>query len=196
MTRDPRFALSQELEAKQTLLDQLRALAADDPDFFTDLLEGETNLLELIAALDASIVDDGTLVDGAKTAVDKLQNRKRTAENRIELKRRLLAHTLHQIGLKTLRTPTSTLSLAEASLKAIAVAPEEIPARWWKPQPPKLDQDGLTKAVRAREKALKEAAALTDPEERGKALAAVETLHPLIPGVTASNGGITLIRRV
>ena len=66
----------------------------------------------------------------------------------------------------------------------IAVAPEEIPARWWKPQPPKLDQDGLTKAVRAREKALKEAAALTDPEERGKALAAVETLHPLIPGVS------------
>jgi hypothetical protein len=46
MNRDPRFALSQELEAKQTLLDQLRALAADDPDFFTDLLEGETNLLE------------------------------------------------------------------------------------------------------------------------------------------------------
>ena len=196
MTRDPRFALSQELEAKQTLLDQLRALTADDPDFFIDVLEGETNLLELIAALDASIIDDEMLVDGAKTALDKLQNRKRTAEARIELKRRLLAHTLHQIGLKTLRTPTSTLTLAEASLKAIAVAPEHIPARWWKPQPPKLDQDGLTKAVRARDKALKEAAALTDPEERGKALAAIETLHPLIPGVTASNGGITLIRRV
>ena len=31
MNRDPRFALSQEVEAKQTLLDQLRALAADDP---------------------------------------------------------------------------------------------------------------------------------------------------------------------
>jgi hypothetical protein len=196
MTRDPRFALSQELEAKQTLLDQLRALTADDPDFFTDVLEGETNLLELVAALDASIVDDEILVVGAKTALDKLQNRKRIAEARIELKRRLLAHRLHQVGLKTLRTPTATLSLAEASLKAIAVAPEDIPARWWKPQPPKLDQDGLTKAVRAREKALKEAAALTDPEERGKALAAIEALHPLIPGVTASNGGITLIRRV
>jgi hypothetical protein len=196
MTRDPRFALSQELEAKQTLLDQLRALTADDPDFLTDLLEGETNLLELVAALDASIVDDEILVDGAKTALDKLQARKRTAEARIELKRRLLAHTLHQIGLKTLRTPTATLTIAEASLKAIAVAPEDIPARWWKPQPPKLDQDGLTKAVRAREKAVKEAAALTDPEERDRALAAIETLHPLIPGVTASNGGITLIRRV
>ena len=39
MNRDPRFALSQEVEAKQTLLDQLRALAADDPVFFTDLTE-------------------------------------------------------------------------------------------------------------------------------------------------------------
>jgi Siphovirus Gp157 len=196
MNRDPRFALGQELQAKQTLLDQLHALTAGDRDFLTDLIEGETNLLELIAALDASIVDDEILVDGAKTALDKLQTRKRGAENRIELKRRLLAHTLQQIGLKTLRTPTSTLTLAEASLKAIAVAPEDIPARWWKPQPPKLDQDGLTRAIRAREKALKEAEALTDAEERGRALAAVETLHPSIPGVTASNGGITLIRRV
>ena len=54
----------------------------------TDLLEGEANLLELIAALDASILDDETPVDGAKTALDKLQTRKRAAENRIELKRR------------------------------------------------------------------------------------------------------------
>jgi hypothetical protein len=128
--------------------------------------------------------------------VDKLQARRRAAENRIELKRRLLAHTLQQIGLKTLRTPTSTLTIAEASIKAIALAPEEIPARWWKPQPPKLDQDGLTKAIRAREKALTEAEAITDAEERGRALAAIEALHPPIPGVTASNGGITLIRRV
>jgi hypothetical protein len=108
MNRDPRFALSQELEAKQTLLDQLQALAADDPDFFTDLIERETNLLELIATLDASIVDDEILVEGPKAALDKLQ---------------------------ALRTPTATL-------------------------------------------------------------AAVEALHPLILGVTASNGGITLIRRV
>jgi hypothetical protein len=73
MNRDPRFALSQELEAKQTLLDQLRALAADDPDFFTDLIEAETNLLELMAALDASMIDDEILVDGAKTVLEKLQ---------------------------------------------------------------------------------------------------------------------------
>jgi hypothetical protein len=117
MNRDPRWALSQELEAKQTLLDQLRALAAEDPDFLTDLIEGKTNLLELVAALDASIVDDKILVNGAKTALDKLQARKRAAENYIELKRRLLTHTLQQIGLKTVRTPTATLTLASATIR-------------------------------------------------------------------------------
>jgi hypothetical protein len=89
MNRDPHWALSQELKAKQTLLDQLRALAAEDANILTDLLEGETNLLELIAALDALIVDDEILIDGAKAALDKLQARKRTGENRSELKRRL-----------------------------------------------------------------------------------------------------------
>jgi hypothetical protein len=79
MNRDPRFALSQELEAKQLLLDQLRALVAEDPDFLTDLIEVETDLLELIAALEASILDDEALVDGAKAALDKLQARKRAA---------------------------------------------------------------------------------------------------------------------
>jgi hypothetical protein len=79
MNHDPRIALSQELEAKQTLLDQLRALAAEDPDFFTDLV------------VDASIVEDEVLVDVAKATLDKLQIRKCPAETRIELKRRLLA---------------------------------------------------------------------------------------------------------
>ena len=68
-----------------------RALATDDPDFFTDLIEGESNLLEIIAALDASILDNETLVDGVKAALDTLQARKHAAENRIELKRRLPA---------------------------------------------------------------------------------------------------------
>ena len=102
MAHDPRCALSQELEAKQTLLDQVHALATDDPDFFLDLLE-------LIAALDASIVDNESLVDGAKAVLDKLQARRGAAENRTELRRQLLAHTLQQIRLKTLRPPTATL---------------------------------------------------------------------------------------
>jgi hypothetical protein len=58
----------------------------------------ETNLLELIAALDASILDDEILADGAKAALDKLQARKRNAETRIELKRRLLALTRYISG--------------------------------------------------------------------------------------------------
>jgi len=55
-------------------------------------------------------------VDGAKAVLDKLQARRGAAENRTELRRQLLAHTLQQIRLKTLRTPIATLTLAEARL--------------------------------------------------------------------------------
>jgi hypothetical protein len=59
--------------------------------------------------------------------------------------------------------PAHSASFRVAGWRDLRVALEDIPARWWKPQPPKLDQDGLTKAIRAREKALKEASrVLTD----------------------------------
>jgi len=46
----------------------------------------------------------------------KFQARRGAPENRTELRRQLLAHTLQQIRLKTLRTPTATLPPAEARL--------------------------------------------------------------------------------
>lgn len=196
MNCNPAFALQQELIAKQNLLDQIRSLAETDPGFALDVVEGETSLLELIRAVDATILEDEFIVAGAKATLDGLQDRKRAAEQRIDLKRRLLLHALDEAGLKTLRTPTSTLSIRDAGIKAIAIAPEDIPSSYWKAQPPKLDQDALTRAVRAREKALKEAEALSEPDERQRALATVEALHPPIPGVVASNGGLTLSRRV
>ena len=196
MNQDPRFALSRELSAQQVLIEQLRQIAADDPDFLGDLLEGETSIIELVGKLDASIVDDEVLAEGAKVAAERLTARRRAAENRIELKRRLLVHALDQVGLKTLRTPTSTLTVTEAPIKAVAISPEDILSRYWKPQPPKLDQDALTKAIRAREKAIREADDITDEAARKDAFAEADRLHPEIPGVTASNGGRTLMRRV
>jgi hypothetical protein len=194
MNCDPRCALNQELEAKQTLLDQLRALAVEDPDFFTDLIEGETNLLEHRGPRRLN-PRRRKLADGAKAALDKLQARQRSAENRSELKRRLLAHT-QQYGLKTLRTPTATLSLAEASVKAIAVAHEDIPARWWKPhRRNSIRTASPRRSAPARKRSRRPRPSRTRRNAR-PALAEIEALHPLIPGVTASNGGITLIRRV
>jgi hypothetical protein len=196
MNDDARFALSRELTAHQILIDQLRQIADDDPDFLGDLLEGQTNVVELIGKLDSSIVDDEVLVEGAKAAAERLTNRRRAAENRIDLKRRLLVHALDQIGLKTLRTPTSTLTVTEAAIKAVPITPEDIPSQYWKPQPPKLDQDALTKAIRAREKAIKEAEAIADQDARKAAFVDIANLHPEVPGVVASNGGLTLMRRV
>lgn len=196
MHTDPSRALTRELQAKAILVEQIRTITADDPEFFQDLVEGETNLIELIGFLDASIVDDDIIVEGAKSAIEKLSTRRKSAEHRIDLKRRLLAHALSQIGVKTLRTPTATLTLSQAPIKAIVLSPEEIPSTWWKAQAPRLDQEALTKAIRARCKALEQAEALPDGPEREKALTAVDGLYPEIPGVIPSEPSLTLVRRV
>jgi hypothetical protein len=54
INRDPRFA-ARPGAGGQANSPQLRVLAAEDPDFLADLIEGKTNLFELIAILDASI---------------------------------------------------------------------------------------------------------------------------------------------
>ena len=84
-----------------------------------------------LSALEASILDDETLVNGAKAALDKLQARKRAVETRLELKRRSSPIPCSRSASRSCARPP----IAEASLKAIAVAPEDIHARGWKPQP-------------------------------------------------------------
>jgi hypothetical protein len=104
------------LSAKQVLIEQLRQIAADDPDFLGDLVEGETSLIELIGKLDASIIDDEVLVEGAKTAAERLTARRRSAENRIDLKRRLLAHALREFWA---RAPADALGVKKEIEKAL-----------------------------------------------------------------------------
>jgi hypothetical protein len=51
-----------------------------------------------VRSADASIVDDKVLVDGTKAALDKLQARKRAAENRIDQQgesRRLMVNAVN-----------------------------------------------------------------------------------------------------
>src|SRR5665647_2865360 len=57
-----------------------------------------------------------------------------------------LRKTLHFLEA----SPTSTLTISEAGVKAIPIEPAEVPATWWRAHPPKLDQEGLNGAISAR----------------------------------------------
>ena len=195
-TADPVRNLAMELETSQVLLANLKDVAAGDDDFLTDLVEGETDLFEIIAKIDESELDDQIMIDGITAHIKKLQDRKKKAEGRVEAKRALLATALSQIGLKNHRTPLGTISISSKALIAIVQDEAAIPSRFWDQPAPKLDKTALNEALRARARAVADASSIEDLTERKAAVALAAALHPEIPGAVASNGGVQItIRR-
>ena len=148
-----------------------RALAehADDPALILDAIEGETNLGEACAIVLEQIHEDEILVEGLKAKLQELTTRKGRMEKSIEDRRNIILMAMEKAGIPTIRTPLGTLSVRPTPKQAIITDESQIPARFWKPQDPKLDRAELAAALRCGE---------------------------LVPGATLGNGGIALTLRV
>ena len=164
---------AKEIEAVRVLREQISALAERDEDFVRDTLEGETDLDGLVRQLVASIGEDEAHAAGLKGYRKDFADRQERIEGRAEAKRTLLVSALGIAGRPSVETDIGTVSLRPVAPKVIEIEAADIPAEFWKPQPPKLDSRALLAA-------LKEAAA------DGRS----------ISGATLSNGSQTIsIRR-
>lgn len=139
---------SRDIEAIRVIREQIATLAGDDEDFIRDTLEGETDLPALVHGLLGSIGEDEALAAGLKTYAADLAARRERFEKRAEIKRALVQTALEIAGQKTVETPCGTVSLAPVQPTAIITEESEIPAEFWKPQPPKLDKKALTSALK------------------------------------------------
>ena len=153
------------LSDAQILIEQIRAIAEDDDTLVLDTIEGQTNILELIALVDAAEAEDQANLEALDIFAKKLGARKDRIKKRIDMKRAILANALDMIGKKKFETPLGTISISPKPVIAIVTDEAEIPARFWKPQAPVLDKAALNAAIKAHEK---------------------------IPGATESNGGIVV----
>lgn len=158
-----------DIEAAKVLREQIASLADGDPDFIRDTLEGEVDFEGTVRSLLASIGEDDAIVAGLKTYIDDLTARKERIANRIGLKRSLIASALEIADRSKMELDIGTVSLTKITPKALVSEEADIPAEFWKPQPPKLDLKAL-------------AAALKEGRQ--------------VPGATLSNGGVSVtIRR-
>ncbi len=190
------YALSKQIEAAKILRDQIADIAAGDPDFIRDVIEGETDLHECIAALVASIAEDEALAAGTDALRKTLADRQKRLEQRADLKRALVAAAMDCGALKKLETPAGTVSLKPVPPRVIVSEEADIPVRFWKQSDPKLSLKEVGDALKVRAAALRELERIEDPESREAARAKVEAEHPDIPGATLSNGSMTIsIRR-
>lgn len=163
-----------EMRAAEVIREQVKTLAGDDPDFMRDAIEGETNLREMIAAMVAADGEDAAVIDGLTAYGKALNDRKARIENRVEMRRALIASALDLAELPKLETATGTVSRKALPTRAMVINEADIPAQFFVVPPPRLDRAALTKA-------LKENADAGLPE---------------IPGATLSNGSVTIqIRR-
>lgn len=142
---------------------------ADDPKLLLDTIEGETDLAEACCVVLEEIQEDEILLEGLKAKLAELTTRKGRMEKSIETRRNVILMAMDKAGVPTIRTPLGTLSAKPTPAQANITDESLIPARFWKPQDPKLDKGELASCLRSGE---------------------------IIPGAALGNGGITLSIRV
>ncbi|KRE07424.1 hypothetical protein ASE63_22250 [Bosea sp. Root381] len=140
--------VQRELDAAKVLREQIADLAQGDEDFIRDTLEGEADFEGIVRSLLAGIGEDEAMADGIDVYVKELAGRKDRLASRAKLKRSLICTALEIAGRKTIETDVGTVTLSAVKPKAIVIEEADIPAEFFKPQPPKLDQAALSAALR------------------------------------------------
>jgi hypothetical protein len=142
--------LACELPKYSLLRNRLKAEFPDiDDETLADTLEGITDLREMLAEVVRSALHDEALASGLSNRLCELKSRLERFETRAKRKRELALRAMAEAQIPKLAEPDFTASLRQGAPKLEVIAEEKIPAAYWKPQPPKLDKQGLLAALKA-----------------------------------------------
>ena len=133
-------------------LDEIRAmgLAGDlDPDELHDLIEGETDLFEVLCAVGEQIqMFEGEMLPGIKNRIDELQKRQSRMKHSAETLRSIVLSHMERAEIPTIKGPCFTMS-ARATARGLVIESEaEIPSAYFKPQDPKRDNQAILAALK------------------------------------------------
>lgn len=127
---------------------------ADDPDMDADVwfdtiegLEGEIEdkadgYAKVIAQLNADMT-------AIKAEEDRLYNRRKTIENRINNMKSRLQSMMELTGKTKFKTPLFSFGIQNNPASVVIDNESEIPAAYWIPQDPKLDKAKLKEDLKA-----------------------------------------------
>ncbi len=159
-------SLVHELAHHQYLREQLAAQFPDaDEETLLDTMEGMTDLNEMIAWVVRSRLDDLAMLAALRARTSDMQERTGRLEQRADKKKDVVTSVMERAGLKKLTEPDFTLSLRSTNPPLVVTDEGEVPEDFWKPQPAKLDRQGLLTALKAGRE---------------------------VPGVVLGNGGVTI----
>ena len=119
-----------------------------DEQTLADTLEGITDLREMLAEIIRSALDDEALAAGLSTRLSDMKARIERFETRAKRKRELALKAMSEAEIPKLLVADFTASLRQGAPTLEVIEEAKIPAAYWKPQPPKLDRQGLLAALK------------------------------------------------
>jgi hypothetical protein len=120
-----------------------------DEDTLRDTLEGMTNLTEMLAEVLRSALEDQAFGAALRARIGDMQARLSRLEERARKKRELVTSVMERADLKKLTEPDFTVSPRPARAPLVVTDEDIVPEAFWKPQPAKLDRQGLIAALGA-----------------------------------------------
>jgi hypothetical protein len=189
--------------AARAIRESLATIAGDDDDLMADMVEGETNLFEIVDRLLERITLNNALADGVQRHLDEAKGRRERFEARVATDRALIEQALVVAGVEaSIQRPIATLGLSKRGPKLVIDEEADIPAEYWKAGDPVLDRKALKEALERRDAQialavqLAESAHPGDPKAREAALErALANLGP-IPGARLEQPAPSLTIRI
>lgn len=150
--------------------DLMQELADHDGETRHDMAEGETDFFEAIDAALSEINECTVIAAGCAAQIETYKTRQDKFKARADRLRGLIEQAMVIADIPSIRRPAATLTVKSTKPTTIISDEAAIPAKFWKPQPPKLDKASINQAVKD---------------------------GHTIPGVSMTNGGTSLqIRRI
>jgi hypothetical protein len=136
--------------AYRHLKDRLRQEFPDaDDETLHDTLDGLSDLREMLVELTCSYLDDRSLAKALKDRVDEMNQRLERYRSRAQAKRDVITEVMQFAELQRLEASMATVSLSRKPASLVVTEADEVPVDYWLPQPPKLDRQSLTAALKA-----------------------------------------------
>lgn len=149
---DRAVAIPAELARHTYLRGRLLAEIPDlDQETLADTLEGITDLQAMLGEVIRSALEDEALATGLSLRLGDMKARLERLAVRAKRKRALVFHTMTEAQLPRIAEADFSVSLRHGSPTLEIDAEDRIPAPYWKPQPPKLDRQGLLAALKGGE---------------------------------------------
>ena len=113
-----------------------------------DTLEGITDLREMLAEVVRSALLDEALASGLATRLGDMKARLERLNMRATRKRQLALKVMVEAQIPKLSEADFTAALKQGAPSLDVADEAKIPAAYWKPQPAKLDRQGLLAALK------------------------------------------------